>query len=55
MEGPKKSAWKSNKFVRAVALSLHGILCWTNVSVCNVSRSHSLELEMIELNFPLLF
>ena len=44
-----------DKSVRAVALSLHGILCWTNISVCNVSRSHSLELEMIEFNFPFLF
>ena len=51
----KEYAQKTNKSVRTVALSLDGILCSTNISVCNVSRSHSLELEMIELNFPLLF
>ena len=26
-----------------------------NINVCKVIRSHSLEVEMIELNFPLLF
>ena len=43
------------KTITAIALSLLRILCWTSINVCKVSRSHSLELEMIELNFPLLF
>ena len=54
---------KANGRVKEKRMCLKEQLPWVymgfytekNINVCKVIRSHSLELEMIELNFPLLF